>query len=476
MSTGIPVPIDDLIAELEVLLTWMVAAVNTGLVAGALRQHVPMLAAGTVQLLECVPRRLRLTGDSWKVLYELTVDDGSGPRPLRLAGKLHPPGNVLPRQADGWDVTLPELGLELHPEPKDTELPALDVLTDPERARAFLQDSIRAGSPARADLRIADCEPNVLRYKPGSRCTVLYRLGYGADGAGRDWPDIVIAKTYAADKGRNAWEGMRALWDSDLSSGAVVSLAEPLAYVDDARVLLQGPVRGERTLKQIVRSSLRAGTADALAELDDLLDRTAAGLAAMHTSGVKHGETVTWADEAARQRALLRDLASAAPGAGGAGSALLDRLQARDQATVPDPAVPAHRGFRPAQVLVDDGRVGFIDFDSLCQAEPAMDVGLFKAAMRNIGMYTPLPDAGGGMAERVELIDAACERFTAAYEAHAPISRVRVGLWESLELLTYVVNGWAKVQPTRQDNLVLALGSQLTAEGLADPEPLQPAR
>jgi phosphotransferase family enzyme len=462
MTTEIPLDIP--LEDLSLLLGWLAAAVNTALVTDALKLRVPALAGGMLRLVDLKPRRLRLSGDHWRVLYELTVEDDAGPRLVRLSGELRSPGATPPAaEPDGWNVTLPELGLSLHPEPEDTDLPALEMLTDPERARAFLERSI---GPARPGLRVAACEPEVLRYKPGSRCTVRYRLAYADADAGRDWPDLVIAKTYAADKGRNAWEGMRALWDSGLSSGEVVSLAEPLAYADDERVLLQGPVRGERTLKQLMRSALRDGTPEALAELDVLLERAAAGLAALHTSGVGHGEPVTWADEAARQRALLDDLSKLAPDAGQAATAVLDRLAARDAETPTDPPVPSHRGFRPAQVLVDDGRVGFIDFDSFCQGEPAMDVGLFRAAMRNIGMYTPLPDGDGDLETRIKQVEAACERFLATYEALAPVSRVRVGLWESLELLIYVINGWAKVQPSRLDNLVLALRSKLTAEGL----------
>ena len=35
------------------------------------------------------------------------------------------------------------------------------------------------------------------RYKFGSCCTILYRLEYGSEAAGRGWPEAVVAKTLA---------------------------------------------------------------------------------------------------------------------------------------------------------------------------------------------------------------------------------------------------------------------------------------
>ena len=70
-------------------------------------------------------------------------------------------------------------------------------------APSALPVSIRAAAPNYQDLRIEACAPKIMRYTPGSRCTILYRLQYPADlAAGRDWPAIVVAKTYKGGKGK----------------------------------------------------------------------------------------------------------------------------------------------------------------------------------------------------------------------------------------------------------------------------------
>src|SRR5439155_1653817 len=133
-------------------------------------------------------------------------------------GSLIPPGLPEPDCAvhaaglgsQGWRCYLPEMRLELRMEPPENGLPALPRLTDRETARELLEASIRAGAPAYADLRIEACTPKVMRHKPGSRCTVLYRLEYPAGlGAGRPWPEIVVAKTHRGNEGQNAYRARR---------------------------------------------------------------------------------------------------------------------------------------------------------------------------------------------------------------------------------------------------------------------------
>ena len=65
---------------------------------------------------------------------------------------------------------------------------------------------------------------------------------------------------------------------------------------------------------------------------------------------------------------------------------LVERLKALAAENPPDALVPSHGSFRPAQVLVHQGKIGFIDFDSFAQSEPSLDLALFLGTVRNIGI------------------------------------------------------------------------------------------
>lgn len=467
---------------LAALPAWLVAATDSARVVAALNQHVAEFAAGELTIRECELDRLRLKGDHWEALYELAVGNAGGERELMLAGRLTPPDLPLPtaRPSGGafgtpeWRCAIPELRLELWMYFEDAALEALPLLTDAELSRAFLEASIRACSPQYADLHIATCKPKVKRYKPGSRCTVLYSLGYGdAPGAER-WPDLVVAKTYSRDKGQNAYEAMSKMWASPLSKGDVVAIAEPLAYVPEQKILVQGPVRGDRSYKDLLRSALRDGSAAALGELDAITRKIAAGLVALHHCGARHGETVTWEDELAEIRGEVDKLGVADPRIRSAAEPLLARLEALATAHPAEPTLPAHRSFRPQQVQIDGGAIGFIDFDGYCLAEPALDIALFRATVKEMGINTSPSDkqkefeyaSEAERAARLAQLDTICETFLAEYQRLAPISRQRVALWEALDLLTVVLRCWSKVKPHQIGNAMLMLESQLNASGL----------
>jgi hypothetical protein len=312
-----------------------------------------------------------------------------------------------------------------------------------------------------------------MRYKAGSRCTIVYQLGYGpGQGEGRNWPAIVVAKAYAGNKGANAYAAMRALWDTQLRAGDLVTIAEPLAYLPDLKVLLQGPIVEQITLEELLRSAVNAGTPAALAELDAYMRKAARGLAALHTSGARYGETITWEDELDEVRGLLQRLAPAAPQIADALTPLLVRLKQLADETPPDPTVPVHRAFRPAQVLLNGERIGFIDFDGAAQSEPALDLALFVRKARALGLnlgegYIEGESDDGpalgqqALLERAQQMQAICETFLAEYEQHAPASRQRIALWEALDLLTLVIFCWTKVEPQRLATNMLLLEQHL---------------
>jgi thiamine kinase-like enzyme len=467
------------VEQLGRLPSWLANAVSGDRVVQALLRQVPEFSSGGLMIRTCQPRHFRLQGDRWYGKYRVTVEAPGGDiHIVELSATLHPPGvpepaarMATPFGSPDWRCELPELGLDLQMPLPDRSLPAMGPLTVPEEARRLLQGSIPAQTKEFAALRIESCVCRLLRYHPGNRCTILIDLVCGPE-ADPAWPRAVVAKVYLTDKGRNAFAGMHALWRSPAATGRVVRLAQPLAYIDEKKILLQEALPEGLTLADLEDSSLRSGAKSDLARLQDRLERTAEGLVALHTSGISYGRVVRLEDKLAELRHRVANLAVALPALADAASPILQWVERLDRRHPADPVAPSHRSFHPGQVVLNGDSIGFIDFDGLCMAEPALDLGQFSATMKTIGMQALVASHGssnwtdqatGWLAQLDEL----WQRFLARYEAIAKVSQDRILLWEALALLTHVIHSWVKIKPDRLERGRFLLEQHLLS--LADP-------
>ena len=466
------------LAEFGELPSWLAAGMDPGRVGESLERHVPELRDGRLRLLSTRCDRLRAKGEEWLARYTVCVAEPRGePRELVLVGNLWPPGKCPsePPADDGTGVTfgepgwrgrLPEMGLELCVQTFDEALPALPRLVDPAGAARLLETVLR--DAGYVDATIATCDPVVVRYKPGSRCTVVVGVEYAGPARGPVPPERVVLKTHQGEKGESAWEAMNALWDQPRAWRDAVRLAEPLGYLADERILVQGPVPGDQTLKELARLAIADGGVELLDRLRAELCRTARALAALHGSGASYGRTATLEDELDEVNGVVDRLAASVPELAPAALPLLSHLDDLALSTAAEPVVPAHHDFRPAQVLLSDEGVAFIDFDGACMAEPALDIGRFRAKLRDIAISATGPDATGRSARPVEatlrLTDDLCDEFLADYQRHAGVSRERVLLWETCDLLTTLLHAWTKVRSARVGPRLTLLEHQVLAD------------
>ena len=461
---------------------WLAAGMDARRVHESLLRHVPELHDGRVVLLAVRPDRLRAKDADWLARYTLVIAEPGGThREIVLVGNLWSPGQRWGRPTandpagvafgePGWRCALPEPRLDLRTQASDDALPALPRLVDPAEAARLLEPVLREAGYA--DARITSCDPVVVRYKPGSRCTVVVGISYADGSRGAVPPDRVVLKTHQGEKGGSAWEAMTALWHRPLGWSGAVRLAEPLGYLADERILVQGPVPGELTLKELARRAIADGGTELLDRLRSELSRTAKALAAVHGSGTSYGRTATLEDELAEVREVVDRLEGSVPQVAPAAQPLLSRLRDLARETAADPAVSSHHDFRPAQVLLDEEAVGFIDFDGACMAEPALDLGRFRAKLRDIGISAFGPDAPARSAEQrdadLRLVDDLCEGFLADYQEHRAVSRDRVLLWETCDLLTTLLHAWTKVRLARVEQRLTLLVHQIETGGLLD--------
>jgi Ser/Thr protein kinase RdoA (MazF antagonist) len=449
---------------------WMVDAGEAGLVGKALRDADPYLRA---RLTNCRPKRFRLgDGGACRGTYVLTISDGTTEEQVVVDARLHAPDGVrtppglLPFGDPGWTLHLDELGLDLRRATAGSTLDAFDDLVDPVRAPAVLTRVLRSGTRGDAEVVVTRARSTVLRHKPGSRCT--FRVEVEASGPGADdFPVTVIAKIYSGDKGMIAERAMRALWASPMRS-STVAIAEPLGFDAERRILLQGPLAEDCTLKSLLVAWFAGADPTAWPRLVDLVRRTGAGLAELHGCGVEIGDEASIADELAEVHERAERVAAAFP----EHRAILDTITGLVDdlagASRPEAARPAHRSFRPAQILVAGDRLGFIDFDGFCQAEPAMDVALFCSMLRSIGMNKGVEDQAELLvmtpehrSARLAEAEVLCDAFLDGYRSIGPVDPRRVALWETVYAAGLVVASWTKLKLHRLPNALHLLEEHL---------------
>lgn len=478
----------DICAGLEKLAKlprWLVSARDPGQVAAMMAKIVPEFRDGDLHIEDIQIGHIRFKEMFWTGLYEVTfqdVDTGEK-KTVVLSGKIFSENDELASDdvVEGrfgsreWYAVIPELHLELKPQEEETILDALQMLTSPDWARQFLEENIRQRSPAYAALQIASAEPHVVRYKPGSRCTIVYNLQYpNGDGDALGWPHLVVGKTYRGEKGRNAYDSMEYVWQSPLGRGDVVTVAEPLAYIPEMRILIQGPIRQEVILKDLIEDAVRTENPQVFDQMQHFLDMTARGLAELHRSGVTYGLSWTWKNEVGEIRERVERLSEAIPELATTVDPLLERISALFDTVPPDTVVPSHGSFRPAQVLINQGRIGFIDFDSFAQSEPGLDLGLFLATVMNMAVTSsPQDDKAHSKSAlkkawqaRYDRYLAVCDAFLDEYEKYAPVSRERFALWQTMHILMMVLTCWTKNKTDELEATLFLLRSYLTTTNI----------
>lgn len=275
--------------------------------------------------------------------------------------------------------------------PDDPKLPHLDTVMAPAAHRPLalaLEAAARREHDVPADRRLRDVVAETVRYKPGDRCVLRYRLRFdGPDDAGGATPPgttcTLVAKLY-----RDAGEATAAddLLDR-LGRAGVAWTARPLGVLPALALALTEDLGSSRD-RVPTRSGLRVvrpGSADA----PGVVGEAARALAELHTSGLDTGDLnrrtgVDEAGKAAKRAGLLEqyvpELAPEVRRVAGTLCAALADLPS-------DTLRPAHGSYKASQLLVRDGRVFLVDFDQFCLGDPALDVGYFLAYLRPAGLW-----------------------------------------------------------------------------------------
>ncbi|MDK3255747.1 phosphotransferase [Blastococcus capsensis] len=283
-------------------------------------------------------------------------------------------------------------GIAVRPFPADPDLPTLRHALDPLLMREVLGRVVPGTGGARA---IGRCEVDVVRYPREERCVLRYRLSPGAGGAGELHHPVVFGKVYGDSSAATTAAGLRVLRAGlrVLPGPLRVVVPQPLAVVPSLRLGLTEAIPGRPVLPDLLRRACEAGPG-ADRRLQEAVAAAARAAAAVHACD-SWGTRLPVRDLAVERALAERDLTALDPVWPGVAAYLRRRVVGALEAVAGNgsatgwPVVPvlAHGDLTPGQVLLDDsGRAGIVDVDTLCVAEPALDLGRFLAYLHVAGI------------------------------------------------------------------------------------------
>ncbi len=326
-----------------------------------------------------------------------------------------------------------DLGLSVQAFPADGGLPALAASCDT-TPRSLLFESLQSAaqiqlrSPA---WRLISANGDPVRYKPANRYVIRYHLllEHLQPTAGTSQRELTLFGKVYADPAQahrlQSWQ--QQLYEEQERTGDIPVLPRPLGMIDALGLTLNEAVQPTKENEQHAEGRwgvLRTGTYAFQPQLErgyggesiqviipnEELRLTAQALVRFHNSTVRPNEDAprTGAKEAKRIRERAALIAGHTPTHAGEVQQLAQQLATYLETMQPATYRLAHGAFRPSQLLFHSHHVFVVDFDGLCLADPALDVGYFLAYLHPSGFWYQR----SGMHQWFE---AAAEHFCRAY-------------------------------------------------------------
>jgi phosphotransferase family enzyme len=343
--------------------------------------------------------------------------------------------------------------------PIDADLPTLVAATDPTVMLEILRGALDRGTrPKLAQVR---CRVDVAHYPRQHHCVLRYTLG----GEGDAPPATVFGKIAWDDRASLTAAALPELRERlDRMRPRRFAVPRLLGLVQALRLVLLEPMPGAPLVLALLRERLGAGGAPGTPTLEDAVEQAAAVAAGLHRSGVGRGRQRGIHKERAELKQALTVLDRFSPGLGAEYRDWVGSVKALAAASEPLPACFSHGDFSPSQLLFSSDQCSLIDFDTICQAEPALDLGQFLAYLRLAARKIGEPASAGGR----ETTEQICARFVDAYVRECGLGagaesllRRRVRLYEIVSLLRLVFHSWRKFKSER-----LAFATELVRDRL----------
>ena len=359
-----------------------------------------------------------------------------------LDGRRHrPPVPVLA-------TTVPALAMAVAVFPVDGELPTLVRVTDPDETAALLDGAL---ATAPGPYRVV-----AAHYGRRRRCALRYEAG--------DPTSPVVAYGKVANDG--GARDTRAVTDALRAAGADFDVPPVLADRPDIGLIVLGRIAGAPRVAQLLRARVRgtAPPADA-PPLEEAVAACGRIAAALHRVDVPLVPRRTLGTELAGLRHSMHVVTRYTPELAARVEPAMVFAHSRATETPAAPEVTAHGDLSYTQLLFSGDRCGLVDFDGVCRAEPALDLGHFLAYLRFATVKAAGADALRFRPLEDELEAVFLDGYRSAGGRSDGVLDDRIAVYETVTLLQLAVHAWQKMKPVRLGRILAALDTRRELTG-----------
>jgi ABC-type multidrug transport system fused ATPase/permease subunit len=350
--------------------------------------------------------------------------------------------NLAPPRFGPPILYIPEWAMVLWAYPNDPDLPGLPVMMNARAVRERL-----AASPWEFELESAptNVSPQLVKYVPGRRCGVLYRVELERPSAlDGDGARYVYGKVYHRNDGARAYAIMKGVWESAARERGDVVLPRPYAYDPATGIVWQEALLSRPLLKDPANHG----------RLPEWADEIGARLAALHDMPLELPVEMNLAFqiEMVRRSLAFSERVPSAPVE--RSRAVAERLLAVATRFDEGPSATVHGSFKLSHVLATTRGIAFIDFDGANSGDPTFDLGRFVAhvlKMAAMGKITP------------DTADETIRNFNSAYRraARIPLAQERIDWATAAHLVSGGLDKSVKRMDRRAMEALVAVADRL---------------
>jgi ABC-type multidrug transport system fused ATPase/permease subunit/thiamine kinase-like enzyme len=456
-------------------------AFNNESMKAAIRAALFDPAIGDYSIVECIAgKALYLLDHVINMQYKLKILDGSNNQTIDtlinarlfrdLAAAKTYLDTILTPIAAGMDdrpeikpfarpvAIVERLNMTLSAFPIDGLIPTLVDATDPDKIAGILAETLP--DALSGEFLIKDVHLLPAHYGRYKRCVLRYSIDGVQTETQTPQNVTVYGKVDSDGLGGLTVSVISALREKLRDHGMPYQFRIPrsLGYFPNFQLLLMEALPGNPFFKGLLKTwngnghGNGNGSHENEMTLEQAVRSCALIAATLHSSNIKLGRRTTFETQVAKLTEEAGTLYQVFPEVGAQIIAWINQTVAYAQVYPAMPLCFSHGDFTYTQLIFDGKDGGLVDFDSICQAEPAQDLGHYLAYQRlNI-----IKDQDTNFPFDPDAIERLCALFLDTYIdvsknwiADQEVLRGRVAIYELLSLIRLALHSWEKMKGSR---------------------------